>query len=133
MIDLAALTSLRAVDQLGSVVAAAGALGYTPSAVSQQVKRLEQQVGVPLLERVGRGVVLTRHGRHLVEEGGRLLAELERLETGLHQQAEAVAGQLRLTAFSTAAAPPSMKNRCGSAGSPRTRAKVSTNRAIATV
>ena len=59
MIDLAALTSLRAVATHGSVIAAADVLGYTPSAVSQQVKRLEKQAGVPLLERVGRGVMLT--------------------------------------------------------------------------
>ena len=69
MIDLAALNSLRAVDTHGSVVAAADALGYTASAVSQQVKRLEKQTGVPLLERVGRGVMLTDHGRHLVDAG----------------------------------------------------------------
>ncbi|MGZ4446158.1 MAG: LysR family transcriptional regulator [Nocardioides sp.] len=102
MIDLAALASLRAVDTHGSVVAAADALGFTPSAVSQQVKRLERQTGVPLLERVGRGVVLTGHGRHLVEAGARVLADLEEVESGLHRQAGTVAGSLRLTAFSTA-------------------------------
>ena len=102
MIDLAALTSLRAVDAHGSVVAAADALGFTPSAVSQQVKRLERQTGVPLLERVGRGVILTDHGRHLVDAGGRLLADLEEVEATLHQRADAVSGHLRLTAFSTA-------------------------------
>lgn len=102
MIDLAALTSLRAVDTHGSVVGAADALGFTPSAVSQQVKRLEKQTGVPLLERVGRGVILTDHGRHLVDAGGRLLADLEEVEATLHQRAETVSGHLRLTAFSTA-------------------------------
>jgi DNA-binding transcriptional LysR family regulator len=102
MIDLPALASLRAVDTHGSVVAAADALGFTPSAVSQQVKRLERQTGVPLLERVGRGVMLTRHGRHLVEAGARLLADLEEVEAGLHHQAGTVAGLLRLAAFSTA-------------------------------
>jgi DNA-binding transcriptional LysR family regulator len=102
MIDLAALTSLRAVDTHGSVVAAAEALGFTPSAVSQQVKRLEKQTGVPLLERVGRGVILTDHGRHLVDAGGRLLADLEEVESTLHLRAGAVAGRLRVTAFSTA-------------------------------
>ena len=102
MIDLAALASLRAVDTHGSVVAAADALGFTPSAVSQQVKRLERQTGVPLLERVGRGVILTDHGRHLVDAGGRLLADLEEVESTLHHRAGAVAGQLRVTAFSTA-------------------------------
>jgi DNA-binding transcriptional LysR family regulator len=102
MIELPALVSLRAVATHGSVVAAAEALGYTPSAVSQQVKRLERQTGVPLLERVGRGVMLTGHGRHLVEAGTRLLADLESVESGLHRQAGAVAGRLRVTAFSTA-------------------------------
>jgi DNA-binding transcriptional LysR family regulator len=102
MIDLVALDALRAVGTHGSVVAAADALGFTPSAVSQQVKRLEKQTGVPLLERVGRGVMLTRHGRHLVEQGGRLLSDLEELQAGLHQQAGTVAGHVRLTAFSTA-------------------------------
>ncbi|CUR56058.1 Transcriptional regulator, LysR family [metagenome] len=102
MLDLTALTSLRAVDDHGSVVAAAESLGFTPSAVSQQVKRLEKQAGVPLLERVGRGVMLTSHGRHLVQAGGRLLNDLEEIEAGLHQQAGTVAGNLRVTAFSTA-------------------------------
>ena len=102
MIDLAALSSLRAVATHGSVVAAADALGFTPSAVSQQVKRLERQTGVPLLERVGRGVILTAHGRHLVDDGVRLLDDLEAIEAGLHQRAGTVAGRLRLTAFSTA-------------------------------
>lgn len=102
MIDLGSLAALRAVSDQGSVVAAADVLGYTPSAVSQQVKRLERQAGVPLLERVGRGVMLTRHGRHLVETGGRLLTDLEQIQAGLHRQAEAVAGHLRVVAFATA-------------------------------
>ena len=49
MIDLGALVSLRAVATHGSVVAAAETLGFSPSAVSQQVKRLERQTRVPLL------------------------------------------------------------------------------------
>ncbi|MGD9959580.1 LysR family transcriptional regulator [Nocardioides sp.] len=102
MLDLTSLAALRAVDDHGSVVAAAEALGFTPSAVSQQVKRLERQAGVPLLERVGRGVMLTGHGRHLVEAGVRLLSDLEEIESGLHRQAQTVAGNLRVAAFSTA-------------------------------
>ncbi|MBC2932175.1 LysR family transcriptional regulator [Nocardioides sp. zg-1228] len=102
MIDLAALTSLRAVDTHGSVAGAADALGFTPSAVSQQVKRLEKQTGVALLERVGRGVMLTAHGRRLVDDGSRLLTELERIESGLQRDAGRVTGRLRVAAFSTA-------------------------------
>lgn len=102
MIDLAALTGLRAVATHGSVVAAAEATGFTPSAISQQVKRLERQTGVPLLERVGRGVMLTSHGEHLVRAGERVLADLEELEASLQRRADVVAGHLRLVAFSTA-------------------------------
>lgn len=102
MIDLTALRSLEAVDQLGSVVAAAEELGFTPSAVSQQIKRLERQSGVELLERVGRGVILSGPGRILVAEGARIAAELERLETDLHAHAGEVTGELGLVGFSTA-------------------------------
>jgi len=102
MIDLEALQALHAVDTHGSVVGAAAALGFTPSAVSQQIKRLERQTGVPLLDRIGRGVMLTGHGRHLVDQGSRVLADLEELQAGLHRQAGTVAGHLRMAAFSTA-------------------------------
>ena len=102
MLDLNALVSLRSVDTHGTVVAAADALGFSPSAISQQIKRLEKQAGVPLLERVGRGVMLTDHGRRLVDVGGQLLTGLEQVEAELHRDADRVAGELRLAAFSTA-------------------------------
>lgn len=101
MIDVGILRSLIAVRDSGSVAAAADVLGFTPSAVSQQIKRLERQTGSVLLERVGRGVILTEHGRVLAEKGGELLADLEALE-GLAQSPDApVRGSLRLAAFST--------------------------------
>lgn len=102
MIDLAALSALQAVDTHGSVARASDALGYTPSAVSQQIKRLERQTGVALLERIGRGVMLTEQGRHLVDHGARVLSDLEQLESRLHRGAGTVAGHLRVAAFSTA-------------------------------
>jgi DNA-binding transcriptional LysR family regulator len=102
MIDLDALTALCAVDRHGSVIAAADALGFTPSAISQQVKRLERQTNVALLERVGRGVMLTWEGRHLVDTGSRLLSDLEGIESELHEQAATVSGHVRVVAFSTA-------------------------------
>jgi DNA-binding transcriptional LysR family regulator len=102
MLDLTALRSLEAVDQFGSVVAAADELGFTPSAVSQQIKRLERQSGVELLERVGRGVILSGPGRILVAEGARIAAALERLEADLHAHAGDVVGEVSLIGFSTA-------------------------------
>ncbi|MEZ5342079.1 MAG: LysR family transcriptional regulator [Acidimicrobiales bacterium] len=102
MINLEAVASLRAVQLEGSVVSAASALGFTPSGVSQQIKRLERQAGVALLERVGRGVILTQAGRQLVEEGSRLLGEVEAIESALHRESGTVAGTIRLVAFATA-------------------------------
>jgi DNA-binding transcriptional LysR family regulator len=102
MMDLAALRSLEAVHVHGSVVGAADALGFTPSAISQQIKRLERQSGVELLERVGRGVILSGPGRILVEEGARIASDLERLETDLHAHAGEVTGDVALVGFATA-------------------------------
>ncbi|MFF2389541.1 LysR family transcriptional regulator [Agromyces sp. NPDC058104] len=112
MIDLEAVVALRAVATNGSVAAAADALGFTPSAVSQQIKRLERGTRVALLERAGRGVVLTDAGRHLVTSSATVLADLERLEADLHLAGGAagpegagrrpVTGEVRIGAFSTA-------------------------------
>ena len=102
MIDLAAVESLVAVERCGSVGGAAAELGFTPSAVSQQVKRLERQVGATLLERAGRGVVLTAAGRRLVDEGRVLGEQVERLRSRLQGDAGRPSGLLRLAAFSTA-------------------------------
>jgi DNA-binding transcriptional LysR family regulator len=102
MIDLGSLRSLIAVRDHGSVVGAAAALGYTPSAISQQIKRLEQQSRAPMLERVGRGVILTDKGRLLAERGTRLLADLEEVQNLALAGADALTGQIRLASFSTA-------------------------------
>ncbi|WP_308800075.1 LysR family transcriptional regulator [Agromyces silvae] len=100
MIDLQGLRALVAVERGGSVVAAADRLGYTPSAVSQQVKKLERELGTALLERRGRGVLLTERGRMLVADGAGLLDGLERLTT-MATASRAVA-PLRVASFSTA-------------------------------
>jgi DNA-binding transcriptional LysR family regulator len=102
MIDLVALQSLRAVQSSGSVVAAAELLGFTPSAVSQQIKKLERQTGAAVLERYGRGVLLTNHGERLAEHGADLLDRMERIESDLSSAGSVVAGRLRVAAFSTA-------------------------------
>ncbi len=102
MLDLVAVRSLIAVEDQGSVVEAAQSLGFTPSAVSQQIKRLERQSGCELLERVGRGVILSERGRRLAEHGRRLLGEMEALENVALGHDRPAAGDLRIAAFSTA-------------------------------
>ncbi|MEV7398015.1 LysR family transcriptional regulator [Aeromicrobium sp. NPDC092404] len=102
MIDLGALRSLIAVRDHGSIVSAAAALDFTPSAVSQQIKKLERQSRSPMLERVGRTVILTERGRLLAERGTQLLSDLEQVENLAVGGAEELRGTFRLASFSTA-------------------------------
>lgn len=102
MIDVAAVRALVAVEQNGSVVKAAESMGYSPSAISQQIKKLEKQSGVALLERYGRGVLLTERGKTLAERGRQILDDVELLESTLLTDPEKPEGTLRIASFSTA-------------------------------
>ncbi len=102
MIDLSAVDALVAIARTGTVHAAAADLGFTPSAVSQQVKRLERDLGARLLDRAGRGVVLTAAGRRVVEEGQALRERVESLRSRLHDAQARPTGTIRLGTFSTA-------------------------------
>ena len=103
MIDVAALRALRSVAALGSLARAADELGFTASAVSQQLKRLERQVGVPVLAPAGRGVVLTPAGRAVADSAAEVFQALERCaEAARSVAAGAPRGVLRVVAFSTA-------------------------------
>lgn len=73
-LDVAALRSLAAVADSGGVTRAAGRLNLTQSAVSMQIKRLEEALGQRLLDRSGRGVTLTDHGEVLLSFARRLVA-----------------------------------------------------------
>ncbi|MDO9353600.1 MAG: LysR family transcriptional regulator, partial [Solirubrobacteraceae bacterium] len=103
MLDPSALRALIAVRDHGSVVGAAEALGFTPSAISQQIKRIERQTGSVMLEKVGRRVVLSERARQLATRGVRVLDELEALEHLAIGDDEALEGSLRVAAFSTSA------------------------------
>lgn len=73
-LDLTALRSFAAVADAGGVTRAAGLLNLTQSAVSMQVKRLEEGLGLELLDRAGRGVALTPAGEQLLSYARRMLA-----------------------------------------------------------
>ncbi|ASR37195.1 LysR family transcriptional regulator [Prauserella marina] len=103
MLNLERLRVLHAVSTTGSVVGAAKTLHVTTSAVSQQMARLEREVGQRLVERNGRGVRLTETGRLLAGEAAELMARVERVEAGLAAHRGAVAGRLDVAAFATAA------------------------------
>ncbi|SDO44309.1 LysR family transcriptional regulator [Lentzea jiangxiensis] len=103
MLNLERLRTLHAVSTTGSVRGAAEALHVTTSAVSQQLARLEREVGQRLLEKQGRGIRLTDVGDLLAEHAGRLLRQVELVETDLAHHRGAVAGTLAVAAFATAA------------------------------
>jgi len=73
-LDMTALRAFVTVAETGGVTRAAGQLHLTQSAVSMQVKRLEEAIGQALLERAGRGVALTAHGEQMLGYGRRILA-----------------------------------------------------------
>lgn len=99
MLDLQRLRLLRELDRHGTMAAVAQALSYSPSSISQQLTRLEREAGVPLLERVGRGVGLTPEARILVGHTEAILERLERAETEVAAARQTVGGSLRIAAF----------------------------------
>lgn len=103
MLNLERLRALHAVATHGSLNAAANALNVTPSAVSQQIGKLEEEVGERLLERRGRGIGLTDAAALLSERAGRALSVLAEAEAELDARRAEVAGRLSVAAFATAA------------------------------
>jgi len=95
---------LRAVVTTGSITAAATNLGYTPSAISQQVATLEKQAGMALLERVGRGVRPTLAGKLLTEHAAAITEKLVEAEAALADLRAGRTGRLRVRYFATAGA-----------------------------
>ena len=104
MLDVRRLQVLREVARHRSLSAAAAALSYTPSAVSQQIAALEREVGVGLVERGARGAVLTDAGKTLVRHADEILGRMAAAQEELQALAGLKAGRLRLGAFSTAGA-----------------------------
>ncbi len=73
-LDVTTLRSFVAVADLGGVTKAAGFLHLTQSAVSMQLKRLEELIGVDLLDRSGRGISLTPAGEQLLGYARRMVS-----------------------------------------------------------
>jgi DNA-binding transcriptional LysR family regulator len=104
MYDLRKLRALREVALRQSFSEAADRLGYTQSAVSQQIAQLERQVGTQLLDRRGRGLRLTPAGRALVNCADAILRRLVDAEAELEAITGARARPLRLATSSDFAA-----------------------------
>jgi DNA-binding transcriptional LysR family regulator len=103
MLNVERLRALHAVAAEGSILAAADTLHVTTSAVSQQLAKLEREVGHTLLEKHGRGVRLTDAGRLLVKHIERVLCTLEQAEADLDAVRDSVTGDLTVGSFATGA------------------------------
>jgi DNA-binding transcriptional LysR family regulator len=103
MFDLVRLRVLHTVAGHGTLAAAAQALHLTPSAISQQMSKLEREAGCRLVERQGRGLRLTEDGLALATHAQRILAAVEEAEADLDERRGQVLGTLTVGAFPTAA------------------------------
>ncbi|MFG2647311.1 LysR family transcriptional regulator [Streptomyces sp. NPDC048436] len=101
-IDLRRLAALRELDRRGSLAKTAEAMHLTPSAVSQQLAALSRELGVPLLERKGRGVRLTGQARVVLQHADVIAAQLERARAELAAWGQGRRGTLTIGAFSSA-------------------------------
>ena len=104
MLDTHRLRIFRSVVASGSIQAAASHLGFTPSAVSQQVATLQRETGLVLLERSGRGIVPTAAGKALVAESDEVIASLTRLGSVIADLREGRTGRLTVGYFASAGA-----------------------------
>jgi LysR family transcriptional regulator for metE and metH len=90
------LEILRAVEQRGSLTAAAEKLHLTQSALSHTVRKLEDQLGLAIWHREGRSLRLTQAGGYLLAVANRLLPQLVHAEERLRQFAQGECGALRI-------------------------------------
>ncbi|MDH0701734.1 LysR family transcriptional regulator [Pseudomonas toyotomiensis] len=98
MEQLKRMALFATVVQKGSMVAAAEAMGMTASAVSQQMRRLEEATGVTLLHRTTRKLTLSEAGAQFYESCRQIVELAEQAEQRLAEQRDAPVGELRVAA-----------------------------------
>jgi DNA-binding transcriptional LysR family regulator len=98
------LNVLRELAERGSFTAAAEALSYTQSAVSQQISALERETGAVLVERDRKRARLTEAGEILLGHAEAILGRIAHAERDLSAHLHASSGRLRLAAFESAGA-----------------------------
>jgi DNA-binding transcriptional LysR family regulator len=102
MLDVRRMRVLREVAVRGSFSAAAEALSFTQSAVSQQIAALEREAGTTLVQRNARGVRLTEAGEAVVRHAEAIMARLAEAEAELEAIAGLRGGRLRMASFESA-------------------------------
>ncbi len=101
--DVRRLRVLRELADRGSVTAVAAALAFTPSAISQQLKALADEVGMALTEPAGRGLRLTDAGRALAAQAEDVLAAVARAEAVVDRLRGTPRGEVRVALFPSGA------------------------------
>ncbi len=96
MLERHHLAIVRAVEQHGSLTAAASQLCLTQSALSHTMRKLEQQLGTDIWLREGRSLKLTQAGQYLLAVANRVLPQLEQAQQRLAQFASGERGALRI-------------------------------------
>ncbi|GAB3548069.1 DNA-binding transcriptional regulator, LysR family [Actinopolyspora lacussalsi subsp. righensis] len=96
------LRTLRECVRTGSFAEAGRVLGYTSSAVSQQMVLLERALGASLFERTARSIRCTPLAERLAQRSKEVLGELEAIEREMRSVAVGETGSLRLAGFATA-------------------------------
>ncbi|MDH6109149.1 DNA-binding transcriptional LysR family regulator [Kitasatospora sp. MAP12-15] len=102
MLDTRHIRTFHEVVNTGSYTGAARVLGYTQPAVTQQIKALERDVGVPLFARAGRRMRLTEAGETLARHAEVILGNLGAAQQQLRALSRLRAGQVRVCAFPSA-------------------------------
>lgn len=102
-LDVNRLRVLMEVAHAASIAEAARALSFTPSALSQQISKLEAELGARLLERRPTGVTLTPVGAVLVDHAERVIGELRQARAAVEAAIGAQPQRLALGSFATAA------------------------------
>lgn len=93
---------VRAIADTGSITGAAAHLGYSQPAVSQHLRRLEARLGLPVVERVGRGVRLTEAGRIVARHAPAVTTALDALQGELDELRGLRVARVRLAGFPSA-------------------------------
>ncbi len=96
VLEVRHLALIKAIAETGSVTKAAGDLHLTQSALSHQLRTLEERLGLQLFLRLGKRMTITPAGERIVASSQRILEELERAEDDLRVMALDGKGVLRL-------------------------------------
>lgn len=96
-LDVRHLELVYMVEEAGSLTRAAERLHLSQSALSHRLRDLEERLGVPLFERVGKSMRLTAAGRRLLQAARLVLAQLREAEDDLRRIAAGQAGAIRIS------------------------------------